>query len=294
MNNLFIKNITDLLQLNEVFKVPKTREMVQSLFDPREPKTFFDLLTLATLFLQLALFLWLPRSTSQYFFLFLFLFWRLAYNLGLGVLLKWQSNRRGLVKLAKQHKIFENQWLTNQLSMKMNPTEYNAATAPVEYNTWLLFRQLVDLILMNDFASYVWFAAAWFNTRPQASFFMDEQLRWLGGIFLILFNIWVKLDAQRVVKDFAWCKVSEICNRVEYGLLIVFYTIDWGDFFFLIEQSLTFDGVFEMAPHPMYSVGYIGYYGISLICASYTVLFISITAHILQMAFLVLVETPRM
>ena len=97
---------------------------------------------------------------------------------------------------------------------------------------------------------------------------------------LVAFNIWVKVDAHRVVKDFAWC-------------ILILLKKDWGDFFFLIDKSLTFDGVFEMAPHPMYSVGYAGYYGISLITKSYVVMFASLAAHIAQFVFLVLVENPR-
>ncbi|ORX60539.1 hypothetical protein DM01DRAFT_1404787 [Hesseltinella vesiculosa] len=260
----------------KVFRVPVTHEMVQTLLDPTKKKGFFDFLTLGIMAIEILLFFVLDTRTKQFLFLFLFAFWRLAYNVGLGVLLKFQSDSRGLVDLANRYHLFEPEsktynWFRRELSAKMDD-DYDYATSPVEYNTWLLYRQLVDVILMNDFTAYVCFALSWFNSSPQSGFFLADSLRWVGGIFLIVFNIWVKIDAQRVVKDFAWY---------------------WGDFFFLIEQSLTFDGVFEMAPHPMYSVGYCGYYGISLMCASYMVLFVSLAAHMLQFAFLIYVENPH-
>jgi phosphatidylethanolamine N-methyltransferase len=110
--------------------------------------------------------------------------------------------------------------------------------------------------------------------------------RWLFGWSLIFFNLWVKMDAHRVVKDYAWY---------------------WGDAFWLIvmQNDLVFDGVYEIAPHPMYSVGYAGYYGLSMgessrlgkadnpVVGSYTVLFVSLAAHAAQFAFLLWFENPR-
>ena len=43
----------------------------------------------------------------------------------------------------------------------------------------------------------------------------------------------------------------------------------------------------------MYSVGYAGFYGLSLVVASHTVLFVSMLAHACQFAFLVFFENPR-
>ncbi|KAI9752134.1 MAG: phosphatidylethanolamine N-methyltransferase [Lichina confinis] len=264
------------------FLVPQTHDMVSQLLSPSQPKNLSDILVLAILGLLILLFLVLPSSARKPVFAMVFLFWRACYNGGIGYLLHIQSYHRRLVRWAKRSQIFEDpaagqnphprlyDLIKRELETKI-PKDYKFDEAPIEYNTWLVFRRLVDLILMCDFVSYCLFAVAC-GKQPSQENLLITLTRWAAGLALVGFNVWVKLDAHRVVKDFAWY---------------------WGDFFYLIDQELTFDGVFEMAPHPMYSVGYAGYYGISLMAASYSVLFTSLLAHAAQFAFLYFVEDPH-
>ncbi len=256
--------------------------MVSQLLSPSEPKNLSDIFVLVILALHLLLAWSLPPSIRAYIIGVVFLCWRAGYNVGIGYLLHMQSHYKMLVRWARISKIFVNPsisqnrrprlyaFLKREMETKI-PQDYNFDTAPLEYNTWLLFRRIVDLILMCDFVSYILFALACAH-KPEHEPVMSTIIRWTVGPGLFLFNLWVKLDAHRVVKDFAWY---------------------WGDFFFLIDQELTFDGVFEMAPHPMYSIGYAGYYGIAMMAGSLPVLYISIVAHAAQFAFLWLVESPH-
>lgn len=256
--------------------------MVSQLLDPRQPKNLSDLIVLGILGAHLLVAFLLPPGWKRPVFAVVFLFWRAAYNVGIGLLLNVQSNHRRLITWARRWKLFEDPktgrnprpWLYRLLKRELEakiPDDYEFDKAPIEYNTWLVFRRFVDLILMCDFVSYCLFATVCCHT-PSGEGLLMGAARWALGLALVGFNLWVKLDAHRVVKDFAWY---------------------WGDFFYLIDQDLTFDGVFEMAPHPMYSIGYAGYYGISMMAASYEVLFISIVAHIAQFVFLVTVENPH-
>lgn len=262
-----------------VFKIPQTHNMLTSLFDPRTPKSNIDLLTLFLLGLQLVLFVSLSRPTARIFFGFYFAMWRLAYNAGLGYVLKRQSETRWIVRTVKRNGWFDEkrqpkiaQWAKNELKKKMGK-DYDFTSVPLEFNVWILFRHSVDVILLNDFLSYVLFSLSFLTwSGPPGHSALFHVLRWVGGFVLLLFNLWVKTDAHRIVKDFAWY---------------------WGDAFFLSLQNLVFDGVFEFAPHPMYSVGYAGYYGLSLIVASPTVLFVSLAAHAAQFGFLLYFENPH-
>ncbi|KAI0750354.1 phosphatidylethanolamine N-methyltransferase [Irpex lacteus] len=259
----------------EVFRVPTTHDVL-TLFDPRYPKSHIDLLNLGLLGLQVVLFLTLPRSVSRIFFFFYFAFWRAAYDAGLGWVLTKQSKKKWIVKevqklgwLDETRRPAVRDWIRKQLAGKMGK-DYSFDDLPLEYNTWLLFRQAVDIILLNDFTAYCMFAFACFRV-PEGLSTATHIMRWIGGIALIAFNLWVKTEAHDVVKDYGWY---------------------WGDVFFQ-RGALVFDGVFELAPHPMYSVGYAGYYGLSLIAGSYPVLFVSLAGHAAQFGFLVFFENPH-
>ncbi|XP_004363806.2 phosphatidylethanolamine N-methyltransferase [Capsaspora owczarzaki ATCC 30864] len=250
------------------FFVPTTHDLLRNLSNFSKFNVF-DLCNIGTN--AFFIFLFFFSSLPAWLYVFFFFFWRLGYDAGLGALLHYQSNGKHVVNYVQKllNQPAPRAFIKAQLTRKMGD-DYNFEAVPIEYNAWLLFRQLVDIILANDLICYFLFCMKFAEAPESFSVFVVAQ--YIVGVALCVVNFWVKVDAHRVVKDFAWY---------------------WGDFFFLIEQELTFDGVFQMAPHPMYSVGYLFFYGMSLVTRSYIVLYISLAAHFCQFVFLALVENPH-
>lgn len=268
----------------ETFAVPETNDMVKTLFDPSVRKSVCEVLILLVLASNGAVFLVAGTDAQIKVFIALYVFWRFCYNFGIGYLLNQQLNRFRLVEWARKLNVFDKEnssrlanFVQLEIRSQMGP-EYSISGHPVDFNTWLIFRKVVDLILMLDFTTFVCLVVA--CCLKDNNQFLHGQPVWAVtarisvGVLLILFNLWVKINAHNTIKDYAWY---------------------WGDFFFrqINNEDLIFDGVFEMFPHPMYSVGYIGYYGFALIAKSYTVLVVALFGHFLQMVFLHFIENPH-
>jgi phosphatidylethanolamine N-methyltransferase len=255
------------------FAMPATYNSVHILFDPR---TAWRPLTLLSwlIFLSSSLPFLLTTAFPKWVTVVHFFFWRLMYNLGLGWVLWKQSNGRWFEKQCEG--LFANATLRRLIEecvVFRDPSiaKYKIADYPLEYNAWMVFRLLVNIILGADLVTYLTFTYVYWDI-PSTIGYLDVLL-YLFGCGLSLFGLWSKADAHRVLGEYAWY---------------------WGDFFFLLDSDeLVFDGIFQMFPHPMYTVGYCFYYGYAMICHSYTVLYVSIAAHICQMLFLVGIENPH-
>jgi phosphatidylethanolamine N-methyltransferase len=205
-----------------------------------------------------------------------FLFWRFGYNVGLGLALRWQSNHfwvSGLWKkyvLGTKENSFVRKIAFSLVSDQVSGGGIAAKDLYPDLCAWLCFRFVVDIILCSDVIAYILLVVK--CAYPPTSIGFWEILQFTTGLAMTAFNFWAKLDAHRCIGDYAWY---------------------WGDFFFRVEQHLTFDGIFELFPHPMYTVGYAFFYGFAIMSRSYTVLFVSLFAHVLQLLFLVVVENPH-
>lgn len=91
---------------------------------------------------------------------------------------------------------------------------------PEEFNAWILFRGLVDIILVNDVVSYIIFCAAYYQPVV-GPISLSDAARFAGGIVMCAFNIWVKADAVRVIGQFSWYFLLE--ERDENTLFYKFH-----------------------------------------------------------------------
>jgi phosphatidylethanolamine N-methyltransferase len=211
------------------------------------------------------------------FFLVWFALWRVAYNVGLGVMLRGQSNQHSFTKLYQRLRVSNGvlfRWAQRAILSEVSPDDRARCLAlPDEAASWLLFRQLTDVVLNMDVVTFGVLGLKLAQWPALAAIGTDELLVCGAGALLFAIAMWGKRGAYDVIGAFAWY---------------------WGDFFFLCDQDLNFsNGVYAYFPHPMYTVGYLWMYGIALMAQSMPVLYATLFAHALQFLFLVLIENPH-
>lgn len=300
------------------FRAPLTRDLLKTLLTPNAIGPA-ELITLFIIFLQFLSLVWVTRI-SPLFYVLNFAFWRLSYNVGLGILLRFQSQSQSITRLvdnlqsdarALLHWIVRRAALSTTSSLTIQngrPSQIDVSSLPNDFIAWLAFRAVATCVLANDGFSFAMVAVVYMSRSLSLSSplsIIASVVSCVVAIPLAGIAVWAKLRAHQRLRDFGWF---------------------WADFFFLLDYSssspsdeskpsietpststasqstpdastkgsLVTDGVFAVFPHPMYTAGYLIYFSVAIASRSYVVLAIAAATHILQLLFLFIVEEPHM
>lgn len=265
--------------------MPKTCDMFVQTSTPScyGPVETFNLILILIQLWSLVLIPYVPRV----FYLIPFMFWRLSYNVGIGILLHHQHKTRSITRRVEKLSPDARSLLVWAVSRSITSRPWSWEDTSISFNSWLAFRSLALIILNNDGVAFFVLSVACFTPLSQSSLLTVLCTLSLALPLLVL-GVWSKSKAHQAVTDYAWF---------------------WGDFFFVKSSHETdrktlgdddsennqyySSGIFSFFPHPMYTIGYAPMYAASLITRSYLLLLVSLMAHASQITFLVLVEQPH-
>jgi phosphatidylethanolamine N-methyltransferase len=247
---------------------------------------------------------WLPYAgaASDWQLLLVATFWRIQYNVVLGAILRLQSETKFLtrwlagVKAVPLDEPSTARTLVNWLLRDTAGCADPLAVYPAGFNAWMLNMQWVNVILPLDVLAFVVVVVRSFKqTHTCADIVVSVSaaanytfpglaetspvlctaattLAYVFGVLLAGASVLGKHSAFKVIGHYAWF---------------------WGDFFYGLDLELKFDGIFDIVPHPMYTVGYGWMYGCALVTGSAHVTALAFASHLMQIGFLVFVEDPH-
>ena len=227
------------------------------------------------------------------------IFWRLMYNAFLGLVLRLQSDTQFLThfitKVQRQgsRSVFYSvvNWLIAGTAGCKDPlNEY-----PAGFNAWMLNMQLVNVILPLDVWAFMTVVLRHVGEGKGDCFHMfATSTSDVTGTLIADAPNWLCTGANYTALGFgaALMLMSVMGKRAAFDV-IGHYAWFWGDFFYGLDLELKFDGIFDIAPHPMYTVGYGWMYGMALMTGSSHVAALAFGSHFMQIGFLILVEDPH-
>lgn len=99
--------------------------------------------------------------------------WRLCYNLGLGLILRHQSKSKAFTRWFTNWVKGKEAWFERNISTKenvLNHTVYRLKDYPDDFNAWMAFRAIVDIVLGCDLCCYLLFTLSYFEAPEKIGF----------------------------------------------------------------------------------------------------------------------------